>query len=454
LYQVKEKRYHTLEEINEATGSVPCFILYLYGLAFINKAAIKTLNYTKETKYGGGEVQLDANGEPTGLLIAKPSALILYSTLGLAPRLAPEDQTNSTFQYYRELNRLGLTSAIDPGGGGQQFPDHYQITTALAKQGKLSIRTAYFLFAQVKDQEIEDFKKWVKVIAPGTNSDPTKGHGFCMCGAGENIVWSAADFENFLEPRPDLAPHMETQLTEAITLFVQNRWPFRIHATYNESISRFLNVFEAVNQKYPFNGLHWFIDHAETVSDVNLDRIKALGGGIAIQNRMFFQGESFMNRYGKESAAFVPPINKILAKGIPIGLGTDGTRVSSYSPWLSLYWIVSGKCWSDEVMYPAENRLSRDKALYYYTKGSAWMSMEDDVKGIIANGQYGDLIVLSEDYFNCPEENIKNIHSIMTVVNGDVVYAEGEFATHDRAALEVTPAWSPVKYFGGYYLKK
>jgi len=454
IYQFEEKRYPTLDEINEATGDVPCFILYLYGLAFINKAAIKLLNYTKETKYPGGEIQLDKDGQPTGLLVAKPSALILYSTLGLAPRLSAEDQKNSTLHYYRELNRLGLTSAIDPGGGGQQFPDHYQNTLELAKEGKLTIRTAYFLFAQVKGREVEDFKQWVKVIAPGRNDDPTKGHGFCMCGAGENIVWSAADFENFLEPRPVLANNMDEELKEAIELFVQNRWPFRIHATYNESISRFLDIFEAVNKKYPFDGLHWFIDHAETVSDTNLDRIKALGGGIAIQNRMFFQGESFMQRYGKKEAAQVPPVNRILAKGIPIGLGTDGTRVSSYNPWLSLYWIVSGKCFSGEVMYGPDNRLSRDKALYYYTKGSAWASMEDKVKGVIGKGQYGDMIVLSDDYFNCSEENIKDIHSILTVVNGQVVHAEAEFASHNPPLPEVSPLWSPVKNYGGYYTKR
>lgn len=454
IYQFEEKRYPTLDEINDSTGDVPCFILYLYGLAFINKAAIKALNYTKETHYPGGELELDKNGDPTGLLIAKPSALILYSTLGLAPRLDSNDQKNSTLHYYRELNRLGLTSAIDPGGGGQHFPDHYQNTISLAKEGKLTIRTAYYLFAQVKDKEFEDFKKWVKVIAVGQNDDTKKKHGFCFCGAGENIVWSAADFENFLEPRPDLSPQMESQLTEAIELFVKNRWPFRIHATYNESISRFLNVFESVNQKIPFNGLRWIIDHAETVSDTNLDRISALGGGIAIQNRMLFQGESFIERYGKERAANVPPIGKIIAKKIPIGLGTDGTRVSSYNPWLSLYWIVSGKCWNGEEMYPIENRLTRDRALYYYTKGSAWISSEEDVKGIISVGQYGDLIVLSDDYFNCPEEQIKDLHSILTVVNGDIVHAEREFAPHNPPIADVSPSWSPVKFHGGYYQKK
>eukprot|EP01088_Endostelium_zonatum_P001038 TRINITY_DN11306_c0_g1_i1.p1 TRINITY_DN11306_c0_g1~~TRINITY_DN11306_c0_g1_i1.p1 ORF type:complete len:579 (-),score=124.89 TRINITY_DN11306_c0_g1_i1:45-1781(-) len=450
-HQFIERRLPTLDEINAATGDTPCFILYLYGLAFINKSAIQLLNYSQNTSYPGGEVVLDSNNVPTGLLIAKPSPLILYSTLGLTPTLSPSEQISSTIQYYRELNRLGLTSAVDPGGGNQNFPEHYQTCVNLAKQSKLTLRIAYYIFAQVKNQEIEQFKNWIKVVAPGDNVDPIKQKGFCMCGAGENIVWSAADFENYLEPRPDLDPIMEQQLLEAITLFVSHRWPFRIHATYNESISRFLNVFEKVNQTHPFNGLHWLIDHAETVSDENLDRIKALGGGIAIQNRMFFQGESFISRYGAEAVKTAPPMKKIIAKGIPMGLGTDGTRVSSYNPWLSLYWCVSGKSWSGVQMYDEDNRLDRTQALRFYTKGSAWIGMEENLKGELAVGKFGDLVVLSDDYFSVEEEKIKEITSVLTVVNGDVVWGDEEFKTICPELEPIVPEWSPVKTFGGYF---
>lgn len=106
------------------------------------------------------------------------------------------------------------------------------------------------------------------------------------------LVFSAADFEDFLEPRPDLAPGMEDELERVVRHLVEHRWPFRLHATYNESISRMLDVFEKVNRDIPFNGLHWFFDHAETVSQANIDRIKALGGGIAVQHRMAFQAST------------------------------------------------------------------------------------------------------------------------------------------------------------------
>ena len=111
-----------------------------------------------------------------------------------------------------------------------------------------------------------------------------------------------------------------------------------MHATYNETISRALDVYEEVNREIPFEGLHWFFDHCETITDRNIERIKALGGGIAVQNRMAFQGEYFVERYGAKQAKRTPPIRRMLEMGVPVGAGTDATRVSSYNPFLSLYW--------------------------------------------------------------------------------------------------------------------
>ena len=154
-----------------------------------------------------------------------------------------------------------------------------------------------------------------------------------MNGAGEMLVFSAADFEDFLEPRPELPPNMEPELDQVIRILAANRWPFRLHATYNESITRMLDVFEMVNAEIPFDGLHWFFDHAETIDDHNIERIRQLGGGIAIQHRMAYQGEYFVNRYGAEAARRTPPVRRMLEMGIPVGAGSDATRVASYNPW-------------------------------------------------------------------------------------------------------------------------
>jgi predicted amidohydrolase YtcJ len=445
-FQFAERRMPTLEEINAAAPETPVFILHLYCRALLNQAALRACGYTRDTPNPpGGEIQRDPEGNPTGLLIARPNATILYATLAKGPKLPPEHQLNSTRHFMRELNRLGLTSIIDAGGGYQNYPEDYAVIEELHRKGELTLRIAYNLFTQKPRQEKEDFARWVKMTAPGNGDD------FYRCnGAGEMLVYSAADFEDFLEPRPDLNASLEGELKEVVSLLAANKWPFRLHATYDESITRFLNVFEEVNRAVPLQGLHWFLDHCETISDRNLERVKALGGGIAIQHRMAYQGEYFIERYGKAAAERTPPVRRMLEFGLPVGAGTDATRVASYNPWVSLYWLTTGKTVGGVSMYPDQNRLSREEALRLFTQGSSWFSSENGKKGAITSGQLADLVALTDDYLSVPEEKIKGIESVFTMVGGRIVHATEEFTPHAPPPIPVLPEWSPVKVFGGY----
>src|SRR5216684_5261350 len=445
-FQFAEKRMPTLAELNAAAPDTPVFVLNLYATALLNRAALRAAGYTKDTPDPpGGEIQRDKAGNPTGLLIAKPNAMILYSTLAKGPKLPPEHQHNSTRHFMRELNRLGVTSTIDAGGGFQNYPDDYQIIEDLHRQGEVTVRIAYNLFTQRPRQEREDFAKWGTMTKPGAGDD-----FYRVNGAGEMLVFSAADFEDFLQPRPDLPASMGSELQEVVKLLVQHRWPFRLHATYEETITRALNVYEKVNREVPFNGLPWFFDHCETISDRSIERIKALGGGIAVQDRMAFQGEYFVDRYGKQQAERTPPIRRMLDIGVPVGAGTDGTRVASYNPFMSLYWLVSGKTVGGIALYPEANRLERMDALRLYTVGSSWFSAEVGQKGAVVPGQLADLAVLSADYFSIPDEEIKRLESVLTLVGGKVVYGAGEFARLAPPPLPVMPEWSPVAAYGGY----
>jgi len=134
-------------------------------------------------------------------------------------------------------------------------------------------------------------------------------------GGGEMLVYSASDFEDFLEPRPDVPATMEQELYAVVRLLAEKRWPFRLHATYGETIARALSVFERVNREIPFDGLHWIIDHAETITPQSIERVRALGGGIAIQHRMAYQGEHFVQRYGAQAAEDTPPVRRMLEMG-------------------------------------------------------------------------------------------------------------------------------------------
>lgn len=453
-YQFEEKRLPTLEEINEATGDVPAFILYLYGKAWVNKAGLKNLNINADTPNpAGGLIEKNNDGNPTGILVAEPNAFILYSTLAKLPELTTEEKINSTLQYMTELNRLGVTAVMDAGGGFQNFPDDYAITDSLNRLGKITLRLPYFLFAQKKGTELNDFTKWIGIVEVDRHVyNGINEVDYHVQGGGENLVADAGDFENFLFPRPDLPASMEGNLKAVIQLLVKNRWPFRLHATYNESITRDLNVIEQVNKETPLNGLVWFIDHAETISEENLQRIKALGGGIAIQHRMAYQGESFIHRYGKKAALAAPPVKRMLELGLPVGLGTDGTRVASYNPWIALYWITSGKTIGGVQVMAKENVVDRVTALKLMTAGG-YSLIKEQSKGKIKKKYYADLIILNKDYFTVQDEEIKTISSKLTIVDGKIVYGDKDYNSVAPASLPVIPVWSPVKFFGGYQQK-
>jgi hypothetical protein len=209
-------------------------------------------------------------------------------------------------------------------------------------------------------------------------------------------------------------------------------------------------VCEQVNHEVPFDGLHWILDHAETISERNIDRVRALNGGIAIQHRMAYQGEFFAERYGSDALRHTPPVRRMLQAGIPVGAGTDATRVASYNPWVSLYWLVSGRTLGGMPMYGDDNRLEREEALRLWTHGSAWFSSDQERKGRLAVGQHADFSLLSTDFFAIEEESIKDITSLLTVVAGNIVHGDGEFSSLAPMLPAPMPDWSPVNRFGGY----
>ncbi|MCY1081827.1 amidohydrolase [Archangium lansingense] len=446
-HQFAEKRLPTLEELNAAAPETPVFILHLYDRALLNAAALRAVGYTKDTPNPpGGEIVRDGAGNPTGLLLAQPNAMILYATLAKGPKLPPEYQLNSTRHFMRELNSLGVTSVIDAGGGFQNYPEDYQIIEKLHRDGELTLRIAYNLFTQKPKDELKDFTTWSTKVKPG-DGDDTYRHN----GAGEMLVYSAADFEDFRVARPDMPPSMEAELEPVVRLLAERRWPWRLHATYDQTIGRALDVFEKVNRDIPLAGLHWFFDHAETISERNIDRIAALGGGIAVQHRMAYQGEYFVERYGARAAEVTPPIQRMLAAGLPVGAGTDATRVASYNPWVSLSWLVTSKTVGGLRLSPVANRLDRETALRLWTEANTWFSNEQGKKGQIKAGQLADLALLSDDYFSVPEDKIATLRSVLTILGGKVVFAEGDDAKLAPPLPKPMPDWSPVTSFGGYW---
>jgi len=249
-FQFEENRFPTPEEIEEATGDVPTFISFLYSRGWLNKAGLNARGIDENTKSPtGSSFEKDENGKLTGVLLAEPNPTILYKSIGALPPLSEEEMVNSTKQFYRELNRFGVTSGIDAGGGGHKFPKDYKGTKLLAQAGEMPIRLSYYLFPQNKGAEYAEFQEWMAENEVGHNGEIHLEHGYELEGGGEFLAWSAGDYENFLAPQPFLEdrPTWRKDLKRIIRLHVDKGWPFRIHATYGETIANMLEVIEEVN---------------------------------------------------------------------------------------------------------------------------------------------------------------------------------------------------------------
>lgn len=456
-FQFSEKRMPTPAELTAAAPDKPVYVLFLYSQGFLNRKAVEVRGLKPETETPAG-TRYEFTEDGGAILHAEPNPDLLYGSIGALPPLSAADQTLSTRHYYRELNRFGLTSVIDAGGGGHRFPDDYGGSEALAQSGDLAVRISKYLFPQNKGAELAEFERWTKNWQAGVNRAQDLLHGYEVEGGGEFLVWSAGDYENFLADRPDIRDrkNWDTELLAVTRHLLRNRWPLRIHATYDESVNNILNVFEEAHAleiadgRDGFGGVRWAFDHGETLKRPTLERIKALGGGVAMQARMAYAGEYFLQRYGEDATRNAPPLRDVIEAGVPLGLGTDGTRVASYNPWPALYWATTGRSVGGTKLHGNRHRLSREEALFHYTVGSAWFSQEERLKGRIKPGQYADFAVLNAPYLDVSDEELKSIESDLTVTNGKPVYGADEFADLVVPLPAIEPAWSPVRDYGGY----
>lgn len=434
--QFAEKRLPTPSELESVAPNTPVMVTHLWDRIITNKAGLAALKIDGNTPNPkGGTIEKDARGNPTGIIVTVSNwAVILNYMSKLPPPASIEERMSSTTQFMRELNRYGITSVIDGGAG--DYPKNYEAIMNLTGDGKSTVRVAGTLYPNPGASEAEQIRKWLDTVRTDD-----KNPFFRIVGAGEILSYASFDMTNFEQERPAL-PELEAALKPTLTAVIKKGWSFRLHAAYDETVSRMLDVIEEINRETPLTA-RWSIEHAETLTAKNMERIKNLGGGIGVQDRIFFQGEEFIKKYGKTVAMKeVVPVKEMLQKGIPVGFGTDSMRIASYNPWLTPYFFVSGKTVGGADLLPAGKRLTRQEALRLNTLGSVWFSGDETVKGSISAGKFADFALLSADYFAVPEEEIKSLQSVLTVVGGKAVYAAGEYALLAPLAPAVLPEWS------------
>jgi predicted amidohydrolase YtcJ len=389
--QFKEKRAPTQAELTAAAPNNPVYVQLGYGWAMITPVGYKTLGISSETDLPpGGKFERDASGKQTGAVSGAQEAIIaMFDKL---PRPTFDDQVEGTKKFFREMNRLALTGAVDPGGNNMT-PDSYQAVYKVWRDGQMTVRIAYALCGFTPGQEFDEYKSLLRMMPMGFGDEMLRFNG-----VGERITWAMNNNNNPNETDSE-------RFYQIVKWAADHGMSVTVHWPSDKSVHYLLDIFERVNKETPIALLRWSVAHLNDASEVSLKRMKALNVGWTVQI----------------SGNRVPEMMLANTVGVAIGGGTDAHRVASYNPFEALQWFVEGK--------NSKEPPSRDEALKFYTLGSAWFSKDEARRGSLEVGKLADLAVLSKDYSTVPVAEIGGIESLLTMVGGKVVYAAGPFAS-------------------------
>ena len=413
--QFREDRLPTQAEIAAAAPNHRVYIQLLYTHVLLDPGGAAALGLADSADWAARLTpERDQEGKPTGWLAGDNRTVSDLFNLLPAPSFA--QRLDGTRAFFRALNAMGITGVSDPGGYNIEIAD-YQPLFELWRGSALTVRVRYSLSAPRRDHELEDFKALTQTRPMGSGDDWLRFNGI-----GENVTWGFYNNDNPSDAQKE-------QLHDVLRWAVSRGMTATFHWHNDRPVHHLLDALARVNAETSIAKLRWSIAHLNDASLETLQRMKSLGLGWLVQNAFYFRGEAFLGQRGPEAARLVPPLVSALRLQLPLGGGTDAHRVMVPNPFVSLQWMLDGKTISGVAMRAPEELPARIEALRIYTQGSAWFSFEENTRGALAVGQHADLAVLSRDYLSVPVEQIGGIVSLLTMVDGRIVYADGPFAT-------------------------
>jgi len=412
--QFAEDRRPTQAEITAAAPDHRVYVQMLYSHVLLDPRGAAALGLAEKKDLAARLTQeRDGEGRPTGWLAGDNRAI--SDIFNLLPRPTHEQKLAGTRAFFRALNALGITGVSDPGGYNIEAED-YQPLLQLWRERGLTLRVRYSLSAPRRDREPEDFKSLTQALPMGAGDDWLRFNGI-----GENVTWG-----HYNNDAPDQA--QKERLAGVLRWAVAQGMTATFHWHNDRAAGQLLEVIEQVNAETPIARLRWSIAHLNDASPATLARLKALGMGWLVQNAFYFRGEAFLGQRGADAARRVPPLVTAARMQVPVGAGTDAHRVMAPNPFIALQWMLDGKTVSGVAMRAPEELPSRSEALRLYTQGSAWFGFEENTRGTLKAGQLADLAVLDRDYLGVPIDQIGRTVSLLTMVGGHIVYADGPFA--------------------------
>lgn len=363
--QLAEGRAPTRAELDAVAPDNPVYVQELYDRAIANTAALELCGWTNDSPDPArGTLLRDADGRLTGELrgvgaFSVPLALALQG---------PETQgVEGVIAMNQVFAEHGLTGVVD-GGGLLVTPRDYDALYDVWRRGELDVRTRLFISAWNRGGEVEDIDRLTTLVQPGNGDDMLR-----IAGVGEIPHLGCHDMEGLDPFSMSEASHRE--LVDIVRLCATRGWRMSVHAVLNDTLGRILDAWEEVERETGLIADRGFsIVHADEASHENLARVARLGAGILVQSRLVLKGADYVEVWGPEKTAAAPPMGDMRELGIVIGGGTDATRANWFSPWASIWWLVTGGTLDGAGVRDVRHRLTRADALAAYTRDAAWFT--------------------------------------------------------------------------------
>jgi predicted amidohydrolase YtcJ len=385
-----DRRELTLAELDAVAGGRPAFIQAQYDHAAVNTAWLDATG-----------VPPDAESRATGR-IGGGLIPLNRAASGFPPPADREAAVRAVMSWY---NRLGLTTVFDPGGVGVAEAS-YDTVRVMAARGELTLRLlttlgdgaggrgaahAAGLAGRIRQARPFDGSPWYDQIAVG------------------EIYYAAFHWDHPASPPSPSGEDIEAA-AEILRAAAGAGWPVQTHSVTTSGLDLVFDAYERANRHRPVRPLRWSVTHAEGITAAHLERARRLG--VTVQLRS--QG---VIRAGRPAPA---PLRLLQDSGLSWGLGTDGTRAAQVSPFVTLWWAVTGRSLGGERTL--DEPLSREEALIAHTRSNAQLMFRENDLGSVRPGLLADLLVLDRDYLTVPAAEIRDIAPVATMVGGRVVH--------------------------------
>jgi len=416
--QLAEHRYLTAKEIDSVAPNNP---VYLRGhVSSFNTAAMKLAGVDRNTPDPeGGVIERDEAGEPTGIFQERASRLITSHI----PEPTVEELEERYVEAMKVANSYGLTSVTEPS----LAPENIRALQRLMQEGKLTLRYS----AMYGPSPALSPEQW-DAATKGVGTSSGFGNEWLKLDAiGEMSIDGGMTFRTAFmrEPYPDdpeyrgVPAMFKERLMTNVSIGNKNDWRFSIHEVGDAAIDWVLDAYDAANKEKSIAGRRFAVMHGSLIQRDQLERMKELGVIIELQNIFMWDKAATVERnLGRKVAdRAVPTRMAIDILGVNnVSLGSD-FPTNIMNPWINLYVAITRKD-PNGTVYGADQAITREEALRIYTVSGAYTSFEEDIKGPIKVGNLADMAVLDRDFFTVPDEEIKDIEVVQTIVGGKTVY--------------------------------